>query len=349
MHNVNMPTMKDVAKRATVSAKTVSRVFRDDPMVAPETRSRVKKAMRELGYQPNMLARTFREGKDTAIGIAVPDIGDPFFATVVRVVEELALARGMAVIVTSLGQDAARERRGIESLLHRQVSGILIAPVSADQGYLADWQVRTPIVFFDREATGLQVDSLIADDEADACAATEHLLERGHTRIAFMGDTTTLVTTALRRRGYFRALAQAGIPHDEALVALNPSLLTYGYATVNNAVADVQRLLEQDDPPTAIFSSNARCSMGVAEALHKIGRTDIAFLSFGDFPMASALSPGISVIDQDPGGLARLACEALFARLDEHTDRSAAASVLRRIIPLRLIERGSGELSPPSG
>src|SRR4051794_36265676 len=128
--------MRDVAARAGVSAKTVSRVMHNDRYVSDDVRRRVEQAIRELQYVPNPLARTFRSGRDAAIGIAVPDISDPFFATVTQAAEQIARARQTAVFVTSLGSDPADERGAVEGLLGRRVAGLISTPVSADQSYL---------------------------------------------------------------------------------------------------------------------------------------------------------------------------------------------------------------------
>ena len=128
-----MSTMRDVAHRAGVSAKTVSRVMKNDRYVSDIVRERVLRAVDELKYVPNVLAKTFRSGRDTAIGIAVPDVADPFFSQVTRAVEQISRTRGVAVFVTSLGEDPEYEQPALEALLSRQLIGLIIAPVGADQ------------------------------------------------------------------------------------------------------------------------------------------------------------------------------------------------------------------------
>ena len=172
-----MTTMRDVARVAGVSAKTVSRVFNDDPHVTEETRERVRWAMQKLDYVPNLLARSFRAGADPAVGLAVPDIGDPFFAEITSSIEIDLVGRGMAVVVSSLGQAAERERSALEALLRRQISGLIVACASADQAYLAPWQKRTPMVFVDRPPRGLSGVYVIEDDLAGARLAVTHLAE----------------------------------------------------------------------------------------------------------------------------------------------------------------------------
>ncbi|MDQ1579757.1 MAG: LacI family transcriptional regulator [Microbacteriaceae bacterium] len=321
-------TMQDVAEQAGVSSKTVSRVFNDDPHVTEETRIRVRAAMKELNYVPNMLARTFRAGRASVIGIAVPDIGDPFFAAIIRAVDQVAQEHGMAIVVTSLGSDASRERQIIEALLRRQVNGLIVAPIDADQSYLARWLEHLPVVFIDREPTNLSADSFVEDDRGGAREATAHLLERGHERIAFMGDSDHIVTTKLRIAGYRDALADAGLTPDDDLIAMGAG---------TRAAEIISELLRLPLPPTAIFSSNARTSLGVFPALQSLGRTDIALVSFGDFPMASALQPSVTVLDQNPERLGRAASERLFARIND-PDRQLER---RNVLAVNLIERAS--------
>ncbi|MCU1575604.1 MAG: LacI family transcriptional regulator [Leifsonia sp.] len=321
-------TMQDVAEQAGVSSKTVSRVFNDDPHVTEETRTKVRAAMKELNYVPNMLARTFRAGRASVIGIAVPDIGDPFFAAIIRAVDQVAQEHGMAIVVTSLGSDASRERQIIEALLRRQVNGLIVAPIDADQSYLARWLEHLPVVFIDREPTNLSADSFVEDDRGGAREATAHLLERGHERIAFMGDSDHIITTKLRIAGYRDALVDAGLTPDDDLIAMGAG---------TRAAEIISELLRLPSPPTAIFSSNARTSLGVFPALQSLGRTDIALVSFGDFPMASALQPSVTVLDQNPERLGRAASERLFARIND-PDRQLER---RNVLAVNLIERAS--------
>jgi len=328
-------TMQDVATRAGVSAKTVSRVFNDDPHVTEDTRERVQSAMRELRYVPNMLARTFREGRSAVIGIAVPDVADPFFAAVTKGIELAARAHDMAIVVTSLGDNPSLEQSIIETTVRRQIDGLIIAPIAADQSYLSRWQDSFPIVFIDRIPTKLTADYFVEDDFGGAFDATQHLIAHGHRRIAIVGDSTDVPTTKLRLEGYLAALADAGLNSDEELIAL-------GSRDTDAAAHVCKTLLALPDAPTAIFSSNARFSTGVFPALQALKRTDIALISFGDFPMADVLQPSVSVIDQDPRYVGRVAAERIFARIAAPTKRFRR----KNVIPVKLIERQSCQSVP---
>jgi LacI family transcriptional regulator len=325
-----MSTMRQVAERAGVSAKTVSRVMNNDRYVSADVRQRVEQAIAELRYVPNVLARTFRSGRDAAIGVAVPRVADPFFASLTDQVEQIAGARGVAVFVTSLGDGPDGERAGVEALLGRRVTGLITTPISADQSYLRPWQDRTAIVFIDRPPAKITADSVVEDDLGGAYAAATHLVEHGHRRIGFLGDTLSIATTARRLDGYRAALSDARIPEDPQLVAL-------GAASATDAGRAAVRLLRLTSPATALFSSNARCSIGAIPALQEIGHRDTAFIGFGDFPLAAALSPPLTVVDQDPGAVGRTAANRLFERLD-HPRRRLKRTI---VLPVALITRGS--------
>ena len=328
-----MTTMKDVGDRAGVSAKTVSRVLRNDRYVTQEVRARVLAAVAELQYVPNTLAVSFRSGQDTAIGVAVPDIADPFFAAMIQAVERAARLRGAAVIVTSIGYEPDHEQEAVEALLKRQVRGLISCPVASDQSYLRPWQQRTPMVFIDRSPLKLTADSVVEDDFGGAEAMTEHLIGHGHRRIAFAADTTGLSTTNLRLQGYTSALVEAGLEVDRDLIQLEaPAAL--------DASTAVQALRGLRRPPTALFSSNGRLSLRIVPVLHALGWDDLSLVSFGNFPMAEFLRPALTVIDQDPPAVGQAATERLFARIADPQRR------LRRriVLPVSLVERQSCQL-----
>jgi LacI family transcriptional regulator len=325
-----MATMRQVAQRAGVSAKTVSRVMNNDRYVSEDVRRRVEQAIEDLQYVPNLLARTFRYGRDAAIGIAVPDISDPFFSAVIHAVEEIARDRGVALFVTSVGTDGAYERIGVEALLGRQIVGLISTPVAADQSYLTRWRPRTAIVFIDRVPSNITADTVVEDDHGGGYAATAHLIEHGHRSIGFIGDSSSIATTAGRLDGYNAALADAGIDESQRFVSL-------GAMSSGEAAEATRDLLSRPHAPTALFSSNARCSIGVVPVLQEGDRTDIALVGYGDFPLASALRPALTVIDQNPDALGKAAARRLFQRLDNPAGRWKR----RMVLPVRLLLRDS--------
>lgn len=325
-----MSTMRQVAERAGVSAKSVSRVINNDRYVSADVRRRVEQAIAELNYVPNELARTFRSGRDAAIGVAIPDLSDPFFASLAREIEQTARARGLAVLITSLGNDGAEEQGRVEALLRRRLIGLVSTPVAADQSYLRYWQDRIAIVFIDRPPARITADSVVEDNRGGAYAAVEHLIGHGHRRIAFIGDRVTTATTARRLAGYRDALRDAGLAED-------PGLIRVGRTTASESAAAAVDLLSAEAPPTALFSSNAWSTIGIIPALQAAGHRAVPLVSFGDFPLARAIEPAPTVVDQDPAAVGRAAATRLFERI-EHPRRRLRRQI---VLPVPLIARAS--------
>ena len=322
----------DVANAAGVSLRTASRVLNDDPRVARETRQRVREAMLDLHFQPDEMARSLRAGTDTAIGFVVESISDPFFAEVIDAVELEMSSHGRSVLVTSTRRDHDWERDVIGRMMQRRIAGLLLSPTGDDHSWLDTG--RVPVVLVDRPAPGLSADLVEIDDYRAAFNATAHLIRHGHQRVASIGDTPAIPTSAARLRGYRDALAHHHVGTDERLVNCD--------ATTSQAAAlAVSGLVSGTHSPTAILSATTRASLGVVPALHSARRTDIALVSFGDFPMADALRPAITVVDHPGHEIGRAAAARVLARLGQ-----PGLPVERIQVPARIIERGSGELRP---
>jgi LacI family transcriptional regulator len=322
----------DVANAAGVSLRTASRVLNDDPRVAEETRQRVREAMLDLRFQPDEIARSLRAGTDTAIGFVVESISDPFFAEVIDAVELEMSRHGRSVLVTSTRRDPEWERDVIGRMMQRRIAGLLLSPTGDDHSWL-DTR-RLPVVLVDRPAPGLSADLVEIDDYRAAFDASAHLIRHGHQRVAYVGDTPAISTSAARLRGYRDALLHHRVQADERLVNCDS-------ATSQAAARAVSVMVSGADSPTAILSAATRASLGVVPALHAAGRTDIALVSFGDFPMADALRPAVTVVDHPGHEIGRVAAARLLARLGQ-----PGLPVERIQVPARIIERGSGELRP---
>lgn len=333
----------DVAKRAGVSIKTVSRVVNEESGVREDTRARVAQAVRELGYVPNSFARSLKSGGSTAIGVIIDAISDPFFASLVGRVEELATEQRLSVLFASTGVsieypdrpvDIEHAREQLRRMRGNHVAGLLIAPVPG----LTDadlTQLGCPVVCIDRGRDGY--DSVVVDDLGASRDAVAAFIAHGHRRIGFVGLDTRFATNMDRLAGFRAAQADAGIAADDAFVLEN--------ASRQALAAGVVRLVAMPDGPTALLAASGRATMAILDALRAVGRSDIAVVSFGDLPLGDVLTPGITCVDQDP----RLIASAAFTRLGELI--SAPGSTPRRIdpkkivVPTPLVARGSGELA----
>jgi LacI family transcriptional regulator len=323
--------LRDVAHAAGVSLRTASRVLNEDPRVAVATRRRVQEVMNDLQYTPDLMARSLRGGTDMTIGLVVESIADPFFSELVEAVESAASDDDRSVLVASTHGDPGRESRLVEQLLRRRISGLLVVPTAGDHSWLA--RAACPLVMVDRPAEGLDVDVVGIDDRAAAFDAVSHLIAHGHGDIAYIGDHSHVATSAARLAGYRQAMALHGLDVRDRLIHAD-------CPTARAAAAAMSSLLTETRP-TAVFSAATRCSLGVVPALHEHGRTDIALVGFGDFAMADALVPAVTVVDHSGSAVGRAAMARLARRIG---DPDLALETVH--VPVALVERGSGELRP---
>lgn len=328
------PTMRDVAHSAGVSLKTVSRVVNDEPGVAAQTAERVNSAVAELGFERNDLARSLRHGHSSGtLGLIVEDVANPFYSAVAQSVEIAARDRGLLLITASAGEDAEREHELVIALLRRRVDALLLVPAGPDHRYVFGNGGHVQAVFLDRPPGMIESDTVLIDNAGGARQAVEHMLARGHTRIACVSDAAGLYTASERLAGYRAALAAAGIEED-------PALVRTGNRTAAQAETAVEQLLglPADKRPTALLAANNRNMVGALRALAGRDRP-IAVVGFDDFELADLL--GVTVVRSDPGLLGERAAALAFARLDGD-DRPPQ----QLIIPTTLVVRGSGEISP---
>ncbi|MDP9826668.1 LacI family DNA-binding transcriptional regulator [Kineosporia succinea] len=339
-HLGRRPTMRDVAALAGVSLKTVSRVVNGEPGVSSTLGRRVRDAIDELDFRPNIGARSLRRagGRTATVGLLLEDVSNPFSSALQRAVEDVAIPRGVMVFTASLDEDPQRERELTRAFSARRADGLIIAPASNDQSYLeSELRAGTAIVCIDREARHLEVDSVLTTNVAGASAGVKHLIDHGHRRIAFLGDRADITTAQQRYEGYTQALTTAGLPVDTGIVL---SDLT-SQALAQAAAAE---LLRGDDPPTAVFAAQNLVTIGVARALRQLGRErGVALVGFDDFPLADLLDPGVTVVAQDPTAIGRLAATVLFDRIGGSDSPPAT-----HVVPTKLITRGSGEIRPGS-
>jgi LacI family transcriptional regulator len=334
------PTMKDVAALAGVAIKTVSRVMNGDPTVTPDLAARVRDAAGKLGYRPNLTASSLRRGdrRTATIGLLLDDVANPFSAALLRAVEDEARQRRVQILIGSLDEDPDRERELAITLIDRGVDGLVIAPAAPDQSYLvAERKLGIRVVFLDREPRFLDADAVVSDNRHGAIAAVDHLRSFGHRRIAYLGDSLTISTAAHRFGGYQHAIERAGMQAD-------PMIIRHGLRTVEAATRAAAEMIGLADPPTAMFTGQNLVTIGAVKALRQAGMQDtIGLVGFDDFLLADVLVPGITVVTQDTARLGRLATQLLFARLDG--DDSPPGT---HIVPVSMIVRGSGEISPAS-
>jgi len=337
------PTMRDVAARAKVSLKTVSRVVNGESGVSPRLARRVLAACEGLDYRHNHSASTLRRsnGRSATIGVVLEDVANPFSSALHRAIEDVAVQRGVLVLAGSSDEDEDRERRLVFAFASRRVDGLIIQPSSHDHRYLlTERKAGTALVFVDRPPASIEADAVVTDNADGVRRGVQHLAEHGHRRIGYLGDTHTIATAAERHQGYLDGLDNEKIAADERLIRLD----LHG---IEKAEAATIELLSQSNPPSALLTGQNLITIGAFRALRRLGlHNRIALLGFDDILLADLLEPGITVIAQDPAAIGRTAADVLFRRLDG--DRSPPQS---QTVLTRMITRGSGEIrpSPPGG
>jgi LacI family transcriptional regulator len=325
--------MVDVARRARVSLKTVSRVVNGEPGVATATVERVRAAIDALSFRRHEGAAHLRRGSTTAsLGVVLMDVADPFYSALTRAVEEVAIGHGFLVFAGSSDEDVVRERQLALALCARRVDGLLVVPAGTDQRYLhAEVSAGTPVVFVDRPGVGVSADAVLVDNAGGVRAAVEHLAAHGHRRIGFLGDNPAIYTARERLRGF--GLGMAGIGRGHArLVAMGPH-------TPQSVRAALDQFRSEHHPATALVTGNNRITVLVLRALATMRGWRPALVGFDDLELADLLRPSLTVIEQDASELGRIAAELLFSRITG--DRRP---IQRVVLPTRLVPRGSGEL-----
>lgn len=319
-------TVREVARRAGVSPMTVSRVVNSSGRVRPETRLAVERVIAAVGYVPNGLARALTSRKTGVVGLMVPDVGNPFFAPVVRGAESIARRAGFRVIVCNSENNLAYEGEYIADMLRQRVEGLLIAPVGDESRahLLRLERHRTPFVLIDRTVSGVECDVVHGDSVGGARRLVEHLISLGHRRIAIIAETLSVSTARDRRRGYAEALTTAGI-------ALEPELLLETTVDLAGGYRAMQTLLGLARRPTAVFATNNLTAVGAIKAIREHGLVvpdDIALVAFDDIEHVAILWPFLTVMPQAPDTFGAIAAQLLMERIN------GRASEQRRVVIL---------------
>jgi LacI family transcriptional regulator, galactose operon repressor len=284
-------TIAEVAQAASVSKTTVSHVLSGKRPVAGSTRMRVEAAIQELGYRPNGLARSLRTRRTHMVALMIPDITNPYYPLLARGLEN-GLDGAYRTFICNTDGDPPREREFLEEVSDRGADGILLDTFLLDPDMIqAIVPPSTPVV---RIGTTViddpGFDTVHADDQGGAFAATRHLLDEGHTRVAMIQGPPGAGGT--RNRGYVLALEAAGAP-------LHPDLMVSGGWTRSGGADAARRLLETPDPPTGMFCANDLMALGAMDAARKRGMKvpqDLALVGYDDIEAAAMVSPPLTTV-----------------------------------------------------
>lgn len=306
-----MSTIKEIARKAGVSIGTVSNVLNGSVAVSDQRRERVLAAIQELDYHPNHVARSLKLRRTKMLGMAIPDITNPFFPLLVRGAEDAALQQGYLLVTFNTDDRVEREREILSVLRDRRVDGILliVAPSDGDVSHIEKTLASgIPIVCIDRIPPGVQVDSVTIDNCRAAFECVRHLVSLGHRRVAIITGPGNLKTARDRLKGYRKALEADQVPSDPALILEGNFRAESGYELGRT-------LLERADRPPAVFICNGTMTLGFLKAMDEMGLEcprDLALASFDDLPLA----PHLTAVAQPAYALGYEGARLLIARIE---------------------------------
>jgi LacI family transcriptional regulator len=324
--------MNDVARLAGVGTMTVSRVLNGTAKVSEDAAKRVQTAIQQLNYRPNELARALRGQRSRSIGLILPYLYDTFFAMCAHAVTTVARQHGYSVIMTTSNEEAETEYAEASQMLQRHVEGLILIPANRGQSRLTRAMLgKTPLVVFDRPLSDPSFDTVLVQNQLGSRRMVQHLIEHGHTAIAFMGLSRQLFTINARFQGYRRAMLDAGLEIDAF----------FGCETPEGTMEAIQSRLGAKKPPTAFFTSNTLASRYVFSSLLQLGvkiPTEAALAGFDDFEMAELTAPPLSVVRQPAQEMGRIAAGQLFERLERGEIPQTGNRV---VLPVEIVLRRS--------
>lgn len=310
-------TIRDVSRLAEVSVATVSAVINGKPPVSEALTGRIRRAIEALNYQPDHLARSLRMQRSHILGIVMPQFASPFYAEVLRGVEDLASQEGYSILISNSRGDVDLERRQVSALISRRVDGILIASADSHFAYQRLFTRHFPLVLFDRFPPGFEGTAVFTNNVEASFEATNHLIHLGHRRIAIIAGTQGISAADERVEGFRSAMNEAGLTVPQ-------EFFKRGIFSMKEGSECALELMSLPSPPTAVFSHNYEMTLGLMRALAEKGilcPQQVSVLGFDDFVVgmdgfswATMFSPKLTCIAQPSYEIGRRAAEALLRK-----------------------------------
>ncbi|WP_145413571.1 LacI family DNA-binding transcriptional regulator [Paenibacillus xylanexedens] len=328
-----MITIYDIAKKANVSAMTVSKVINRTGRISTATRERVQQVIDEMGYIPNSNARSLVLQRTHMVSLLITDITNPFYTTLARGAEDAAHLRGYRVLFGNSDEDYRKEKEYVEAILSTRVDGVLFAP-AGDRSlpHLQQLQARNiPFVFLDRTVPGITSDVIAGDSREGAIELIRYLIQLGHEHIALVNGSSEVSTARLREDGYIEGLQEAGITPDPSLI------LRTSYRDFSDDEG-LERLFSRSRQPTAILAANNMLAIGVIRLLRKRGLQvpeDISVVCFDDLDLASASDPFLTVIAQPAYEFGYQGMNMLIDRIEGKLSSEAENMILSSELRIR--------------
>jgi DNA-binding LacI/PurR family transcriptional regulator len=307
-------SLKDIAQALGVSVPTVSRALKDSPDISRALCEKAKWMAREMNYRPNPFALSLRKNAPRIIGVVVPDIVTHFFASILNGIENMAVKNGYFVIITTSHESYEHEKRNVENLVNMRVEGIIacLSQETTDYTHFAELKdINMPLIMFDRVCLTDQFSSVVADGEHSAQMATQHLLDNGCKRVAFIGGANHLDIVKRRKHGYLEALRNNKMPIEKELVVCRKIDYEEGKIAA-------QTLLALPNPPDAILAMNDTLAFAAIEVIKSHGLrvpNDIALIGYTDEQHANYIEPKLSAVSHQTYEMGETACLLLIDQI----------------------------------
>lgn len=310
-----MATIKDVALRAGVSVTTVSHVVNDTRHVSAKGRERVEEAIRELGYVPNAMARSLKSNTTSTLGMLIPNSSNPYFAEIVRIVEDRCFGAGYTLVLCNTDDEPRRQSVYLQVLAERRIDGLIVVSTGAgdDDSLVTQLHgLRIPTVLVDREIADPACDLVETAHMQGGLLAVRHLLSLGHKRIACIGGPVGVMPSEQRIEGWRMALAETGAtPNADAL-------LWRGGFTSQGGYEAMHAILRTEEAPSAVFVCNDLMAIGALRAAHESGvrvPDELSIVGFDDIELSAYTSPPLTTVAQPKERIGALAVDMLLERV----------------------------------
>ena len=310
-------TIKDIANRAGVSHSTVSRALHSSPLISDQTTKRIRKIAVEMGYFPSAAARSLKTNRSQALGVIVSKIDDPFFSEILQGIEEIAQERGYSMVMAASQRDPIREKSIVRDMRERRVDGVIICSGSFSSDQQREiLEYGIPIVIINNQSAEDYRYSVYHDDVDGSQQVTRHLIQLGHKKIAYLGNSLSGRTTEDRLTGFSQEMHSAGLTIPEGYILEVPGGGPKdGYTAINH-------FLNLSDRPTAIFCFNDMMALGVLKGLHQAGLRvpeDISVVGFDNIELSIYTTPPLTTLDQPKRFIGGEAARLILDLLDSLT------------------------------
>jgi len=307
-----VPTIYQVAERAGVSLSTVSRVLNGKASVNKVLKERVEKAVKELNYRPNSVARSLANNRTDSVGVLVPELNAPFFGDLMQAVESTLRAADKHVII-SVGRNCLEtEKDAVEFLISRNCDALIMHAEALSDEYLLELnQSKLPVALVNRQVEGLPEACTSLDNEKGGYLATRHLLELGHKDIAYISGPTDKCDASLRLEGHKRALSEAGLP-------TNPQLIFNGDYSEEDGKIGLLELMARDVPFTALVCANDWMASGAISCARDLGMSlphDLSVVGFDDVVFAHHVFPRLTTVSNPIAEMAEMSAKYILNKV----------------------------------